>query len=87
MATNGSEQPLDWKTLYQLALLELEPIKLPARISEARRAIIERLETKPYIDQLELNDALSGLHVVLPRVRGEVTTILGKLRSLTTNLT
>jgi hypothetical protein len=64
MATNASHQPPDWKTLYQLAILELDPIRLPARISEARRAIIEHLEIKPYSNQRELNDALAGLHVI-----------------------
>ena len=64
MATNASHQPPDWKTLYQLAILELDPLKIPGRISEARHAIIGELEVKPYNDQQELNDALRGLHVV-----------------------
>ena len=67
MAANVSPQPSDWKTLYQLAILEVDPLKLPARISEARHAIIEQLEVnsvKSYGEQRDLNDALSGLHVV-----------------------
>ena len=67
MAANASHQPPDWKTLYQLAILEVDPTKLPTRITEARRAIIEHLEVnsvKPYGEQRELNDALSRLHVV-----------------------
>ena len=51
MATNASSQPPDWKRLYQLAILEVDPSKLPARISEARHAIIEQLEIRPYSEQ------------------------------------
>jgi hypothetical protein len=64
MATNVSSQPRDWKTLYQLAILELDPMKLLGRIYEARLAIIDQLEVRPYSEQQELNDALSGLHVI-----------------------
>jgi hypothetical protein len=67
MATNA-HQPRDWETLYQLAILESDPIKLPARIADARHAIIEQLATKPYNDRRNndwqtLNGALAALHV------------------------
>ncbi len=67
MATNSSPQPPDWKTLYQLAILEPDLMKLPARISEARHAIIETLASngmRSRDHQQELNDALSALRVV-----------------------
>ncbi len=34
----------DWKRLYQYAILELDPNKLPQRIAEARHAILDRAE-------------------------------------------
>ncbi len=64
MAPNASSQPPYWKTLYQLAILEVDPVKLPDRIYEARRAIIDQLEIRPYSEQQELNDALAGLRVI-----------------------
>ena len=49
MATSSypQSQSMDWKELYQQAILEPDPIKLPGRIADARRAIIERLEVTP----------------------------------------
>ena len=67
MATSAypQSQSMDWKELYQLAILELDPIKLPERIADARRAIIERLEVTPQAyEHQELNDALNGLRVI-----------------------
>jgi len=70
MATSAypQSQSMDWKELYQLAILELDPIKLPERIADARRAIAERLEVtvaKPQAyEHQELNDALNGLRVI-----------------------
>jgi hypothetical protein len=34
----------DWERLYQFAILELDPNKLPRRVSEAHRAIFDRAE-------------------------------------------
>ena len=34
----------DWKRLYQFAILELDPHKLPRRVSEARHAVLDRAE-------------------------------------------
>ena len=68
MATNAASAP-DWKELYQLAVLELDPAKLPQRVCEARNAILDRIEethTKPfpYDERQQLNAALSGLRVI-----------------------
>jgi hypothetical protein len=61
--------PPDWKELYQLAVVELDPAKLPQRITEARNAILNKVAetvTKPrdYHESQELTDALNGLRVL-----------------------
>ncbi len=33
-----------WRQLYECAILELDPSKLPGRITEARHAILDRAE-------------------------------------------
>jgi hypothetical protein len=57
--------PLDWRSLYQSAVLELDPIKLPTRVSEAHRAIAKLLETSLATlhpeETEELSDALNNL--------------------------
>lgn len=35
--------PAPWKTLYQKAILELDPDELPARLKAARSSIVHRL--------------------------------------------
>jgi hypothetical protein len=68
MTTAGAPGPLDWKQLYQLALAELDPAKLPQRIADARVAVLDRIEDtlkNPGIgEQQMLNDALNGLRVL-----------------------
>jgi hypothetical protein len=34
----------DWKELYQKAVLETDPAKMPQRITEAHKAILDRIE-------------------------------------------
>jgi hypothetical protein len=34
----------DWKTLYQLAMMEADTTMLPVRISDAYHAILDRIE-------------------------------------------
>jgi len=59
---------VDWKTLYQLAILEPDTLEIPGRIAEARHAIIKRIEAtlaEAHTDEhQELNDALKGLRVI-----------------------
>ena len=62
-------RPGDWKELYQLAVIELDPAKLRQRVADARNAILDRVEethTKPfpYDERRQLNDALNGLRVI-----------------------
>ena len=68
MPTQGVIRPPDWKDLYQLAILEMDPAKLPQRIEDARNAVLDRLEgslsRRDYDEHQELNDALNGLRVL-----------------------
>jgi hypothetical protein len=60
--------PLDWRSLYQSAVLESDPIKLPTRVAEAHRAIAKLLETSLSTlhpeETEELSDALNNLAVL-----------------------
>ena len=65
----NSPRPPDWTELYQLAVIELDPTKLRQRVTDARNAILDRVEethTKPfpYQERQQLNDALNGLRVI-----------------------
>lgn len=68
MTTAGTSGPPDWKQLYQLAFVELDPVKLPQRIADAHTAILNRIEDtlkNPGLgEQQMLNDALNGLRVL-----------------------
>jgi len=68
MTTAGTPCPPDWKQLYQLALVELDPVKLTQRIADARVAVLNRIEDtlkNPGTgEQQMLNDALNGLRVL-----------------------
>jgi len=68
MTTDGIPRPLNWKELYQLAMLEMDPAKLPSAITRANDAIldsIERIDRNALGHELStLNDALNGLRVL-----------------------
>jgi hypothetical protein len=69
MSTDGAPRPPDWRDLYQLAVIELDPAKLTQRISEARGVILDRIQetlAKPshYDERQQLSDALNGLRVL-----------------------
>jgi hypothetical protein len=57
-----------WKQLYALAMLELDPANVQQRISDARQAILDRIEelhTSPSDgEQRGLSDALRDLRVL-----------------------
>ena len=57
-----------WKLLYQTAILEIDSTRLPKRIAEARRAILDRAEeiqTNPTSDERSaLNNALRTLRIL-----------------------
>ena len=69
MTTDGVPRPPDWKDLYQLAVIELDPAKLRQKIADSRNAIVSRvaetLATRgDYREHQELTDALNGLRVL-----------------------
>jgi len=72
MSTNGTPRPQDWKELYQLAMVETDPAKLPPLIADAHRAILDRIQetlTKPISAEHDrLSDALSGLRALRQEV-------------------
>ena len=67
MTTDGVPRPLNWKELYQLAMLEMDPAKVPSAITKANDAIldtIERIDRNAFGHELSaLNDALNGLRI------------------------
>jgi hypothetical protein len=64
-----------WKQLYESAILELDSTKMPSRIAEARRAILDRAEetlSYPASDENRaLNNALHGLRLLEAVFAGE----------------
>jgi hypothetical protein len=72
MSTNGAPRPQDWTELYQLAMLETDPAKLAPLITDAHRAILDRIQetlTKPISAEHErLSDALTGLRTLRQEV-------------------
>ena len=62
---NNSAQ---WKQLYEAALLELDKGKMPARITDARRAIHDRAEeilsSSSLAEHRALNNALHCLQIL-----------------------
>jgi len=66
MTTDGVFRTPEWKDLYQLAIAEHDPAKLTNRITDARNAILDRIQETTsvaahYQERQELTDALSGL--------------------------
>jgi hypothetical protein len=59
----------EWHELYRLAMAERDPSKLTLRISEARKAIFDRIE-QAFADPCkskereQLTDALNGLRTI-----------------------
>ena len=69
MSIDGVPRAPDWKELYQLAVIELDPAKLSHRVSDARNAILDRIQetisvAAHYRERQELTDALNGLRTV-----------------------
>jgi hypothetical protein len=58
-------RPPDWKSLYDAAIRESDPSKLPERIAAARNAILNRIQesmrNRALGEQCEMNDALRDL--------------------------
>ena len=68
MTTDPSPVSLTWKELYQLAMLELDPKKLPSVIANANDAILDRIEQTDRNalggELSQLNDALNNLRLL-----------------------
>ena len=69
MHSDRTPHPPDWTKLYDLAVMESDPAKVPQRIADARNAILDRIEethtrSYPYQERQQLTDALNGLRVV-----------------------
>ena len=68
MSSPNSNDASQWKQLYEHAILELDPTKLPDRIADARRAILDRAEEvltrPPDGERHALNSALSTLRLL-----------------------
>ena len=76
MATDGVPRPPDWKALYQLAVMEQDPAKLPHRISQARSVILDRIQEtlatpSHYSERQELSDVF-GQHRAQQQLRGRL---------------
>lgn len=66
--SSGNTSPLDWRSLYESAVTELDPQKFPKRLDEAQRAIEDRMN--------ELNSSGRGVE------REELMNALTLLRDL-----
>ena len=65
-----------WRELYRVALLELDPTKSPKLIAEARSAILDKIEdgfSKPNPEQVALGDALAMLSRLRTIVEREIS--------------
>ncbi len=65
---SGAEEP-SWKSLYQAALLELDPVRFPQLVAEAQKAIENRLEQlivgdAAYEEFHALRDAQNNLRAI-----------------------
>jgi hypothetical protein len=69
MTPESTPRPHDWNELYRLALTETDPAKQTRRISEARKAIFDRIqeafaEPSNSEEREQLTTALTGLRTV-----------------------
>jgi len=63
-STANHRSPLEWKHLYEAAVLELDRQRLPMRIEEARQAILRRLHDITGEDVTEKEPLTNALHVL-----------------------
>jgi hypothetical protein len=68
------DQKKDWQVLYQAAILELDPVKLPDRIEQAHNAIQAYLtvvrQSSDSSEWQPLEDALHNLRVLRRELSG-----------------
>jgi hypothetical protein len=66
--TTDTRLPPNWRDLYQHAMLELDPTKLPSAIANANDAILDRIEQADRNalggELSQLNDALNNLRLL-----------------------
>jgi hypothetical protein len=63
-ANTGNHALPNWRALYEAAVLELDPPKIPARIAEAQRAIMNHMEDMNRPDGPESEALLNALTVL-----------------------
>jgi hypothetical protein len=63
MAIQPTPPGSTWQLLYQQAMLETDPVKLPPLITQANYAILDRIENVPSsFGELELSRLNAALH-------------------------
>ena len=63
-ANTGNHASPNWRALYEAAVLELDPGKVPARIAEAQRGIMNQMEDVNRSDGSESEALLNALNVL-----------------------
>ncbi len=63
-ANAGNRASPNWRALYEAAVLELDPEKIPARIAVAQRAIMNRMEDLNRGDGSESEALMNALNVL-----------------------
>jgi hypothetical protein len=68
MQTGSRILDTNWQDIYQHALVETDPAKMPYQIAEAKKAVLDRVEqlhTKPVCDENRLlQDAIRVLRIL-----------------------
>ncbi len=68
-ANAGNRASPNWRALYEAAVLELDPEKIPARIAEAQCAIMDRIEDLNHSSDGSESEALMNALTVLQDLR------------------
>jgi len=69
MANTGNRASQLWRTVYEAAVLELDPDKLPQRMTDAQQAIIDRMEDLNRSEDVPESEATSNTLNVLRDLR------------------
>ena len=68
-----------WREFYKAAILEIDPVKLPQRIAEAERRVIQRARElfqtaqNNCEEEQALDDAMHALHALRATVQNNLT--------------
>jgi hypothetical protein len=94
---SGETPAKQWKQLYAVAMLELDPANVLQRINDAHQAILDRVEelhTRPSDgEQHGLNDALQSVRILRERsetendsqAKKQIQQRIGNARTCSTN--